>query len=714
VKRRLVTRSLLFASPSCSFLVRVRRIGITGVLFFLTAWDQAAAQTFTNVEIDFTEAAFPTADTTYLNGVSGTTVSTGPIGFNVLNDTTGAKLAALNGDVDDLLISFSSTLPNAGSVTPASWFEWVSTSSGGFRANHSFSRSVDSNNPGSVISNTFTLQFADHLSVTDFTFDVTSMNTAGTAWEGTIFEFLDASGNPFSAAPSLGAYLAHTEINPDPGQVTGNPSLGVYVLDSKGTVQNVGSNLVSTGNSGDNENFTITGDLGFSDVGLPLGTRIGGIRFTTFLQDVRGVNNGNTIFTSTIIDFSFSGTINPQILPPGGGGSPTTVLEDLAAIGSALNALPAIAAQRRIALSGIRAFGADVNARLFRLRSGQMRGAPTDSPSYNNGGKNPISFGGKGLAMDDPYSASNDLNGGKKGLLPTRPITTNRPNWTLFTGGDFHSLDEGAHAEKAGFDSNQIAGSVGLETWLRPNLVFGIAGSYFRGETDFGQLGSINSDGFGMSTYLSTVKDNLWGDLFYNYGDTELSLERPVAHGMIARANPNVTTLQVSLNAGYHFYPNEKTVTGPYVSASYINGKIEAYSETGAPGRNLDISGQDFHSLETQLGWQASWAKDLPNCRVTPQLRIAWGRENLADDDMVEASLQDSPFYAVRNGRSERFGSFNAEMEIEGSQYDYLTAGVGVQITFPNDLQLFLNYDQRFFREYEETRHVSVWLSKSF
>ncbi|HQZ29648.1 MAG TPA: hypothetical protein PK648_16000, partial [Verrucomicrobiales bacterium] len=85
------------------------------MLFFLTAWDQAAAQTFTNVEIDFTEAAFPTADTTYLNGVSGTTVSTGPIGFNVLNDTTGAKLAALNGDVDDLLISFSSTLPNAGS-----------------------------------------------------------------------------------------------------------------------------------------------------------------------------------------------------------------------------------------------------------------------------------------------------------------------------------------------------------------------------------------------------------------------------------------------------------------------------------------------------------------------------------------------------------------------------------------------------------------------
>lgn len=178
-------------------------------------------------------------------------------------------------------------------------------------ASHSFTGSPSSDNPGTRISNSVTLLFESHLDVTEFSFDVNSLNTRGIAWEFTTIEFLDPSGAPMNAAPAIDPYLSHTEID-------GSPSQGVYVLDEKGTVLNVGTSDVSSGSSNSNENFTSTGDLDYSDVGIDVGTSIGGIRMTTFLEDVRGTTDGNTNFTSRLIDFTFSGTIDPPPVPEPG------------------------------------------------------------------------------------------------------------------------------------------------------------------------------------------------------------------------------------------------------------------------------------------------------------------------------------------------------------------------------------------------------------
>jgi hypothetical protein len=269
-----------------------RAVALSGILVIAPL----CGASFTNTTISFNEPAFPT---------SATAVS-GNASYNVLNDTTGAKisttgeLAGLTGDNADLFMGFQSM---AGALGSASW-QWQPTSDGRFTASHSFAGAVGSSNPGSLDSNTISLAFGDHLSITNLSLHGLSFNTAGIAWEYTVIEFFRPDGSSFSAAPTIGNYASHSSIG-------GTPSMGWYVIDSKGTVSDVGSNQTAGDANGLSDNIAGLG-LGYADVGLVAGTEIGGVRITTFLEDVRGTANGTTNFSSSFTDFTISGTILPE------------------------------------------------------------------------------------------------------------------------------------------------------------------------------------------------------------------------------------------------------------------------------------------------------------------------------------------------------------------------------------------------------------------
>lgn len=269
-----------------------------------------SATIFSGINISFNEAAFP----------SSTTAISGPQSYNVINDTTASKIASwseftsLIGDESDIHMNFQSSLGPLGS---ASW-QWQPEFGGRFIANHGYSGTVGVNNPGTIISNSVTLTFGDHLTVTDLSLRAQSINTRGLAWEYTLIEFLRPDGSSFSTAPVIGDYLSHTSIN-------GSPSTGWYVLDAKSTVSGVGTDRTVSSLSGSGDNIA---GLGYAEVGLAPGTVIGGIRITTYLQDVRGTSNGPTNLTSSFIDFTFSGSVVPE---------PTSAL--LAASGLGMTAL---------------------------------------------------------------------------------------------------------------------------------------------------------------------------------------------------------------------------------------------------------------------------------------------------------------------------------------------------------------------------------------
>ena len=169
------------------------------------------------------------------------------------------------------------------------------TTTTGLLSSLSVDGSVAANNPGQKWSqqieilfnvNSLTVEAQD---VVDFS--ISSANSRGNLWESTIVQYLDVAGNPFSPIPTIGSFGSHTVIN-------GQNGVGTAQADSTGTVVGVGTDSVSEGADGANNAtsaFDTPAKLGISDL-----TLIGGVRFIHLMEDVRGVNNGNSSFTATI------------------------------------------------------------------------------------------------------------------------------------------------------------------------------------------------------------------------------------------------------------------------------------------------------------------------------------------------------------------------------------------------------------------------------
>jgi hypothetical protein len=263
----------------------------------LTLTHTASAQTpFNNISVTFNEAGFPTANNT--NMVLPTQSNT--VNYDVL-DTAGAKGQDA---VNDLLTTFIASAQgprSTGGAAATPNLQWTTANAGAFVSNRNWltTGAGFTNNPGTRVSTTMRMLFGSHLTVTDLNAVFSSLNTAGISWEFSTIAFLDPSGAYFTPAPSLPLYNAATSF-------TGSPSAGWYVAADKTTVTGVGTNLTAAGaTSGTSDNFTAT----YANMGLAPGTQIGGFEWTTFLEDTRGTSNVATSFTTSITDFTFSGTV---------------------------------------------------------------------------------------------------------------------------------------------------------------------------------------------------------------------------------------------------------------------------------------------------------------------------------------------------------------------------------------------------------------------
>jgi hypothetical protein len=165
------------------------------------------------------------------------------------------------------------------------------------------------------MSTTATLRFAPQWDITDFQAKFTSLNTSGISWEYTVLSFLRPDGTPFSTAPTIGHYDEATSL-------MGSPSQGWYVAASKEVVKDVGTNLTGFGLNapltGLRDDLTLT----YALVGLAPNTPIGGLVWTTYLEDTRGINNGSTNLTASWTEFTVSGVTHaatpiptPALLP---------------------------------------------------------------------------------------------------------------------------------------------------------------------------------------------------------------------------------------------------------------------------------------------------------------------------------------------------------------------------------------------------------------
>lgn len=323
-----------------------------------------------------------------------------------------------------------------------------------------------------------------------------------------------------------------------------------------------------------------------------------------------------------------------------------------------------------------------------------------DSPGVSSSASAPvINDGSSFLSAEHPAGASFDpgvLAGGE--------------NWILWTGTDFGKVDlDDLGPNAVGVDSQSYTYSIGVEYAVSDAISLGVGWSHLWSDSILSRdLGSVDVEGDSAVIYATLFKNNLWADLLYSYGDNEAEVHRNTGLGTTVRGTPDIETHQTTLNLGYNMgLDGGRVVHGPTFGASYSEGRIDAYSETGDPRTNTQFAGQEFESLITRVGYQVNWRQDSTIGELRPQLRVGYGRENLDQEQAVAAAL--IPNAANNNSF---FGVVNGQSSDPGEGWMEFGAGIGIQLT--DSCLLTFDYETQIFRENVSVHYGSAMLQMQF
>jgi uncharacterized protein YhjY with autotransporter beta-barrel domain len=346
-----------------------------------------------------------------------------------------------------------------------------------------------------------------------------------------------------------------------------------------------------------------------------------------------------------------------------------------AIVSALLSGAPLTAAQRQILASLSQTLLQDINARLFRLRAGvNLRPDGAQGPT-----------GGKEVKA---------------------PVEETYHKWEIYTAGDYGYFDLDASGNQAGFQSDTWVATIGAEYRINRVFTVGLAGSYVNSGADLsGKIGSVDTEGFAFSAYGSAVVGHFYADLLYSLGTYDQDIRRNTFTGRTARGDTDALTNGIEFNTGYNFNCGNFR-TGPIAGLSWLHGDIDGYQETGGGNAGLNIGGQDFDSLVSQLGWQASYVAQTGFGTLVPQLRASWDHEYLNGAQNVSASLQQSPF---SNGNS-----FTATSQTSAPGRDWLNLGAGVSAQFGERLTVTADFTTHLFQERTTAYTGSVKVGVSF
>jgi outer membrane lipase/esterase len=197
---------------------------------------------------------------------------------------------------------------------------------------------------------------------------------------------------------------------------------------------------------------------------------------------------------------------------------------------------------------------------------------------------------------------------------------------------------------------------------ISDKLVAGLAFNYFNSNGDFDSVGGFSAGGFNINSY---------GPLLYlNYipfagafADVTLGYARQNnSYSRFARANPGFTfsngakttlisgdftsyLLSASVQTGYDYTisANDSFTIGPRIGLNVQHWLVDDYQESGNTGLQLRYEGHGQTSVQTGLGFKATYAFGTSIGTVLPYFAATWVHEFANGQRTIQATVvQDS------------------------------------------------------------------------
>ncbi|MCB1889169.1 MAG: autotransporter outer membrane beta-barrel domain-containing protein [Rhodocyclaceae bacterium] len=263
--------------------------------------------------------------------------------------------------------------------------------------------------------------------------------------------------------------------------------------------------------------------------------------------------------------------------------------------------------------------------------------------------------------------------------------------WGGFINANYNTGDRDRTANEDAFDFTDSGLTAGVDYRFMDGLVGGVALSWSKTDADFdANLGSVESDNFGVSLYMSYATDTWYVDGRLGLAKVDFDTERRIlvtsntaAEGIDTTARGSTEADQISFNSGggYNFHLAGMTLT-PYGRLDYLKLEVDGFTEREAKeGMGLAVSDHDTESLQSAIGGRIATTISTGAAVITPYAGLEWNHEFQNDEDSLVAQYANDPF------------NVSFTIPTDSPDRDYFTLSLGASAVMPHGFAAFINLD---------------------
>jgi uncharacterized protein with beta-barrel porin domain len=209
------------------------------------------------------------------------------------------------------------------------------------------------------------------------------------------------------------------------------------------------------------------------------------------------------------------------------------------------------------------------------------------------------------------------------------------------------TLDGDSNGSGADYTTGGLA--AGVDTWLTPNLLAGLAIDHVQmGENFAANGGTAEVASTALALYSRFAADAFTLDGRIGVGVTDTDTERAVVVGAdsyTAQGSYGGSRFQASAEAGYDLLTLGGTQLRPVAGVSYVRLDEDGFTETGADAYGLTVDKRVTESLKTGLGVELTQHLALGDRADGLRLsaRALWRHEMLDENAGLDAAFTDYP-----------------------------------------------------------------------
>jgi len=247
----------------------------------------------------------------------------------------------------------------------------------------------------------------------------------------------------------------------------------------------------------------------------------------------------------------------------------------------------------------------------------------------------------------------------------------------------------------SGYDVDSYGVAVGMDTQsLVDGWIWGLAFAY--SDTDVESDGVNNTDteidSYQVSVYSSYDLDDrtyIAGQAGYVWGDNDQTRQNVGGvTGLTAQGDYDSDVIFAGLEAGRRYMVGGNTVLTPKALVNYQHYDADGYTETGAGGANLTVSGEEIDLFEIGVGVDASWDyQQADGSFLQPKIGVGV-RHDLIGDEYQTTST---------------FAAGGASFQTEGFDPAQTTFNVSADLTYfsTTNWELSAGYDFEYKSDYD-------------